>query len=118
MRRVIVNAWGAEASNYAGRRLTLYREPTIKFGGAVVGGIRISHMSHIDKPVELLAQTTRGKREKFTVEPLPDAAPEPAPDPATAERIATLREEFRTANEDRKASILDEVRALQGGDDA
>jgi hypothetical protein len=118
MRRVIVNAWGSEASNYAGRRLTLYRDPTIKFGGAVVGGIRISHMSHIDKPVELLAQTTRGKREKFTVEPLPDAAPEPAPDPATAERIATLREEFRTANEDRKASILDEVRALQGGDDA
>ena len=33
MRRVIVNAWGAEAANYAGRRLTLYREPTIKFGG-------------------------------------------------------------------------------------
>jgi hypothetical protein len=37
MRRVIVNAWGAEASNYAGRRLTLYREPTIKFGGQTVG---------------------------------------------------------------------------------
>jgi hypothetical protein len=118
MRRVIVNAWGSEASNYAGRRLTLYREPTIKFGGAVVGGIRISHLSHIDKPVELLAQTTRGKREKFTVEPLPDAAPAPTTDPATAARIATLREEFRTADEDRKAAILDEVKALQGGDGA
>lgn len=74
MRRVIVNAWGPDASTYTGRRLTLYREPSIKFGGQEVGGIRISHMSHINGPVELMAQTTRGKREKFTVQPLEDAA--------------------------------------------
>lgn len=79
MRRVIVNAWGAEAANYAGRRLTLYREPTIQFGGKTVGGIRISHMSHIDKRVEMQAQVTRGKREKFAVDPLPDAAPTKPP---------------------------------------
>jgi hypothetical protein len=114
MRRVIVNAWGADAANYAGRKLTLYREPTIKFGGQTVGGIRISHMSHIDGPVEVLAQVTRGKREKFVVQPLPDAAPAPTTDPATAERIAALRAEFRTADEDRKAAILEEVKALQG----
>jgi hypothetical protein len=71
MRRVIVNAWGPEAANYAGRRLTLYREPTIKFGKDVVGGIRISHMSHIDGPREVMLQVTRGKRERFVVEPLP-----------------------------------------------
>lgn len=70
MRRVIVNAWGTEASNYTGRRLTLYREPTIKFGGQTVGGIRISHMSHISGPVEVMAQTTRGKRETFVVKPI------------------------------------------------
>ena len=33
MRRVIVAAWGPEATAYAGRRLTLYREPSIMFGG-------------------------------------------------------------------------------------
>jgi hypothetical protein len=114
MRRVIVNAWGPDAANYAGRRLTLYREPMIKFGGQTVGGIRISHMSHIDGPVEVLAQVTRGKREKFTVQPLPDATPAPTTDPATADRIARLREEFRDADGDRKAAILEEVKALQG----
>ena len=71
MRRVIVNAWGAETANYAGRRLTLYREPSIMFGREKVGGIRISHMSHIDGPREVMVQTSRGKREKFTVQPLP-----------------------------------------------
>jgi len=78
MRRVIVNAWGADAANYAGRRLTLYREPSIKYGGQEVGGIRISHMSHIAGPVEVMAQTTRGKREKFTVQPLKTASVAPA----------------------------------------
>jgi len=70
MRRVIVGAWGPEAANYAGRRLTLYREPSIKYGGQTVGGIRISHMSHISGPVEVMAQTARGKRETFTVQPI------------------------------------------------
>jgi hypothetical protein len=32
VRRIIVAAWGAEASNYTGRKLTLYRDPEIKFG--------------------------------------------------------------------------------------
>lgn len=79
MRRVIVNAWGPEAANYAGRRLTLYREPSIKYAGVEVGGIRISHMSHIEGPVEVMAQTTRGKRETFVVLPLQNAGALPAP---------------------------------------
>lgn len=110
MRRVIVNAWGAEASVYAGRRLTLYREPSIKFGGQTVGGIRISHMSHIDGPVEVMAQTTRGKRETFVVEPLPDA-----PDAQVADRVASLRAEWKSADPDRRAVIESEVDELQEG---
>lgn len=108
MRRVIVNAWGAEAANYAGRRLTLYREPTIKFGGQTVGGIRISHMSHIDGRVEVMAQTTRGKREKFVVDPL-------TAEPAAAERIASLRAEWKTADADRRKVIEVEVGAIEQG---
>lgn len=114
MRRVIVNAWGPEAANYAGRRLTLYREPSIKFGKDIVGGIRISHMSHIDGPVELMAQTTRGKREKFVVDPLPDVAPQP--DAQIAERIANLRAEWLDATPERRKVIESEVNALQGSD--
>jgi hypothetical protein len=101
MRRVIVNAWGPEASNYAGRRLTLYREPSITFGRERVGGIRISHMSHIDGPREVMAQVTRGKREKFTVQPL-----------AELSRADQLRAEWKTADPERRAAIEAEVAAL------
>lgn len=70
MRRVLVAAWGGEASNYPGRILRLYGDPTVKFGGQTVGGIRISHMSHLTEPVTVPLTVTRGKRAPFTVQPL------------------------------------------------
>jgi len=76
MRRVLMMAWGAEASVYAGRKITLYGDPTVRFGSAVVGGLKISHLSHIDKPVKVALTVSRGKREPFIVQPLPDT---PAP---------------------------------------
>ena len=75
MRRIMVSAWGAEASAYTGRKLTLFRNPDIKFGAEKVGGIEIAAMSHIDKPLTVALTATRGKRKSFTVQPLPDAAP-------------------------------------------
>ena len=81
MRRLMVHAWGKEASAYAGRRLTLYRNPDITFGRDKVGGIEISHVSHIDKPVTVALTVTRGKRKNFSVAPLAEAAPaQPAVD--------------------------------------
>ena len=73
MRRVMVAAWGKDASAYAGRRLTLYCNPEIKFGGAKVGGIEISHMSDIDGELKVSLTATRGKKKLHTVKPL--AAP-------------------------------------------
>jgi len=35
-----------------------------------VGGIRISHMSHIDKPVTIALTATRGNKKPTTVQPL------------------------------------------------
>lgn len=75
MRRILVAAWGKDASVYAGRKLTLYRDPDVKFGGIAVGGIKISHMSHIDKPLKVALTVTRGKRQATTVQPLKESAP-------------------------------------------
>lgn len=76
MRRVLVAAWGPEASVYAGRRITLYGDPTVKFGGKEVGGIRISHLSDIPETLELHLTVTRGKRAPFIVEPLDPPKPQ------------------------------------------
>lgn len=75
MLRVLVSAWGAESSTYAGRRITLFRNPEIRWGGAAVGGLEISHMSNLSKRLTVSLMVTKGKRKPFSVDPLPDAAP-------------------------------------------
>lgn len=84
VRRILVSAWGPDASQYVGRRMTLFGDASVKWAGEAVGGIRVSHLSHIDKPVSVALTVTRGKRQKHTVQPLPDA-PEPATEPWLAQ---------------------------------
>lgn len=72
MRRIIVMAWGSDSSQYAGRRMELFRNPDIAFGGKKVGGIQISRMSDMNKPLTTQLTVSRGKHQKITVEPLPD----------------------------------------------
>lgn len=81
MRRVLVHVWGKDGSAYVGRSLTLYGDAKVVFGGMAVGGIRISHMSHIDAAVTMMLTTTRSKRAPFIVKPLaakPGTENEPA----------------------------------------
>lgn len=82
VRRILVAAWGKEANVYTGRRMTLYRDPSVRFGGSEVGGIRVSHLSHIDKPLSLALTETRGKRAKHVVQPLADEPPPPKQSPS------------------------------------
>lgn len=70
MRRVLVALWGADAKTYIGRYLTLYRDDKVKFGGIEVGGIRISHASHITEPTRVLETVSRGKRRPVTIQVL------------------------------------------------
>lgn len=70
MRRVLIAAWGTEASVYVGRKITLYGDPTIRFGKDAVGGIRIRALSHIPESLTVNLTVTRGKRAPFTVQPI------------------------------------------------
>lgn len=114
MRRVMVSAWGAQASTYAGHRITLYRNPEITFGREKVGGIEISHLSHIEKPLTVALTATRGKRRSFTVNPLA----EPVKRDYLAEAgmangdVATLRALYTAAQQaGASQDVLDQIRA-------
>lgn len=77
MRRVMIRAWGPDASKYVGQSMTLYCDPNVMFGGMKVGGIRISHMTGIDETLNVALTATKAKRAIFTVRPLTLAKPEP-----------------------------------------
>lgn len=70
MSRVLVAAWGPDAKVYHGRAVTLYRDPKVKWGGLEVGGIRISHLSHIERDMMMQLTATKGKRAPHIVKPI------------------------------------------------
>lgn len=70
MRRVLIAAWGTEATAYIGRKITLYGDPTIKFGKDAVGGIRVRALSNLTEPLTVALTVTRGKRAPFKVQPI------------------------------------------------
>lgn len=105
MSRVLVSAWGPDAKAYIGRSVTLYRDPKVKWGGMEVGGIRVSHMSHIEREMLLQLTATKGKRAPHIIKPLADA---PAHDRAAewvADHLAALDD----------ATHLDDVEAVEQG---
>jgi hypothetical protein len=83
MRRVLVHAWGPDANHYVGRSMTLCRDPSVKWAGEAVGGIRISHLSHIEKQFTMALTATRGSRKPYTVDVLTVASAAPTTQPPT-----------------------------------
>jgi hypothetical protein len=79
MARVMVQAWGADAKAYIGRSLTLYRDPKVKWGGLEVGGIRISHMSDIDRELIVMLTMSKANRAPAKIKPLATPAAQAAP---------------------------------------
>lgn len=101
MRRVLDTLWGPSAGGaYEGRRVTLYCDDRVRFGGEAVGGVRISHMSDIGnekRGVSLIV--SRGQVRVFTVQPLRDAAPQPVPSsPETPDPLKEVGRLMKLAN--------------------
>jgi len=71
-RKILIFAWGDDGSEWVGKRMTLYCDPDIKFGGVKVGGIRISHLSDIERDMAVSLNVTKGKKGEFVIRKLPD----------------------------------------------
>ena len=71
VRRILVQLWGSDGLKYIGRRLTIFRDDSVKWAGVEIGGIRISHASHIENATRVLVTTAKNKRTPMTIEVLP-----------------------------------------------
>lgn len=70
MRRVLVHCWGDDGKAYVGKSMKLYQDPNVVFGGVKVGGIRISHLSHIEHEMTMALTASKTVRKPYTVKPL------------------------------------------------
>lgn len=111
MLRLLIAAWGDDSTKWAGRQATLYRDDSVRFGSDAVGGIRISHMSHLpgEKPFTAMLTTTRGRRAKHTVQPLKAAPPTPVAKTLPAITPDAVEEFERDIAEAVNQATLDEI---------
>ena len=80
MLELLCHVWGDDTKAWAGRRVQLFQDATVKIGRDVVGGIRVRSISHINKPMSPLITVSKGTKKPYTVQPLADT---PAPAPTT-----------------------------------
>ena len=70
LRLVIISALCDKGADWIGKSMTLYCDPSVKFGGVELGGIRISHMSDIKAVMNIMLTASRGRKSMFTIKPL------------------------------------------------
>lgn len=119
MSRVMVYCWGKDSANYIGRSMTLYGDPSVTFGAMKVGGIRISHMSHITGKQIIPLTATKGKKALFTVQPLTVSASSDTDalnadaDAAATGGVASYQAFFTGLSNAAKAALLPRHEALK-----
>lgn len=120
MNRLMAAIWGADSSKWVGRRLTLYRDPTVTFGKDKTGGIRISHMSHLEESTEITLPKSKGKFGAITVRPLSAMAAEIDPvkaladaQAAAAKGTAALLKWWETAGPAKQNALASQKDALK-----
>lgn len=97
MRKVLIHAWGADGRQWPGRSMTLYNDQTVKWAGEDVGGIRISHLTHIERDIKVSLTTTRGKKAKYEVRRLESAVAGQLADITGSPTVEALKENFGAA---------------------
>jgi hypothetical protein len=114
----LVLAYGDNAQDWVGQSAMLYGDPDVKMAGKKVGGIRVSHLSHIEKPLTASLSVTRGQTGVFTIDPLPaNVLPPTESAIACATDKDQLREwhrQFPTLRESILARVA-EIDATEGG---
>jgi len=70
VRKILSALWGADAEQWTNRQMNLFLDPTVKWAGKEVGGIRVNAMSHIPNVATVKVQVRRGVKQEFTIQPI------------------------------------------------
>lgn len=75
MLRGFVQVWGDDETMWVNRLIELYCDPTVKWAGKEAGGIRVSAVSGITEPFELIVQLNKKQRTLHTWNVIPEQQP-------------------------------------------
>lgn len=107
MSKLLAFAWGPSSQEFIGKSLTVYRDPDVKWGGLKVGGVRISHMSHIERDFVVALTETRGVKKPVSIKMLVVDKSLPKADKAAA-GVRTLVARINHVDPKNLANIVDD----------
>jgi len=121
------DGWGDKSSQWVGRSITLYGDPTVIYGGVEVGGIKIAAMSDIAGDYETLISARRGVRKPHLIKKIEIAYYDAqkfaenlaawlaliAEGKATPEKIIDRVEQSGKLTDEQKAQIVNPQEATQ-----
>jgi len=64
------DGWGDKSSQWVGKAITLYGDPTVIYGGVEVGGIKVAALGDIKGDYETLISARRGVRKPHLIKKL------------------------------------------------
>lgn len=80
--RVLSACWGRDPQQWIGRYAVLCCDESVKWAGVAVGGVRTSHLSHIDGRKVISTNAAKGKKADQIVDPYyPQESDQPDPEP-------------------------------------
>jgi hypothetical protein len=77
VRRILAQAWGADAGTWIGKWMKLYREPTVVYANEEVGGIRVKALSDFPGGTVSVKERKTGKPAVYRIEKLTPPKEEP-----------------------------------------
>lgn len=72
------DGWGDKSSQWTGKAITLYGDPTVIYGGVEVGGIKVGALEGIASDYETLISARRGVRKPHLIKKLEVAYYDPS----------------------------------------
>ncbi|WP_372771286.1 hypothetical protein [Pseudoalteromonas sp.] len=70
VRKILAALWGVDAEKWTNRQMNLFLDPTVRWAGKEVGGIRVNAMSNIPNVATVKVQVRRGAKQEFTIQPI------------------------------------------------
>jgi hypothetical protein len=93
VRRILAKLWGPKSSQWIGRSMTLYCDESVVWAGERAGGIRISHMTHINGQQSVTTRASKHKTMSYIIDELVFSLPS-YPDENITKNAASWAESF------------------------
>lgn len=99
------DGWGDKLTEWVGRSITLFGDSKVMFGSKELGGVRISHISHIAADYETKITERRGVRIDYLIRKLVESSSAQEPvNPYPADQFAAQLEKMRGSIESGKST--------------